>query len=377
MIWKNCSLLNKRCRTAFDLQFLNSEAKRLSDITAKPDFWNLDNHEAILKQLSDVNSKLDNFKYISSEYDDLVVLEELIRDSENSDLNSELKNEFLKRSSELKNLLEHHSLLLLLNEDYDSANAILMVHAGSGGLDSQDWAEMLLRMYLRYAEREGFKTNLIEYINDEASGIKSATVLISGDYAYGFLKAERGVHRLVRISPFDSAHRRHTSFASVLVTPEISSSDDVQVEIKPEDIKIDTFRASGAGGQYVNRTDSAVRITHIPTGIVVTCQNERSQHMNKELAMHVLKSRLYDIALQERQEHLASVVGDKKETTWGSQIRSYVLHPYTMVKDHRTNFEKSNVQAVLDGDINDFIMAYLKQKAKSNAINIKGLENNA
>lgn len=377
MIWKNCSLLNKRCRTAFDLQFLNSEAKRLSDITAKPDFWNLDNHETILKQLSDVNSKLDNFKYISSEYDDLVVLEELIRDSENSDLNSELKNEFLKRSSELKNLLEHHSLLLLLNEDYDSANAILMVHAGSGGLDSQDWAEMLLRMYLRYAEREGFKTNLIEYINDEASGIKSATVLISGDYAYGFLKAERGVHRLVRISPFDSAHRRHTSFASVLVTPEISSSDDVQVEIKPEDIKIDTFRASGAGGQYVNRTDSAVRITHIPTGIVVTCQNERSQHMNKELAMHVLKSRLYDIALQERQEHLASVVGDKKETTWGSQIRSYVLHPYTMVKDHRTNFEKSNVQAVLDGDINDFIMAYLKQKAKSNAINIKGLENNA
>ena len=371
MIWKNCSLLNKRCRTAFDLHFLNSEAKRLSDITAKPDFWNLDNHEVILKQLSDVNSKLDNFKYISSEYDDLVVLEELIRDSENSDLNSELKNEFLKRSSELKNLLEHHSLLLLLNEDYDSANAILMVHAGSGGLDSQDWAEMLLRMYLRYAEREGFKTNLIEYINDEASGIKSATVLISGDYAYGFLKAERGVHRLVRISPFDSAHRRHTSFASVLVTPEISSSDDVQVEIKPEDIKIDTFRASGAGGQYVNRTDSAVRITHIPTGIVVTCQNERSQHMNKELAMHVLKSRLYDIALQERQEHLASVVGDKKETTWGSQIRSYVLHPYTMVKDHRTNFEKGNVQAVLDGDINDFIMAYLKQKAKSNAITIK------
>ncbi len=286
----------------------------------------------------------------------------MIRDS-NDEI---LKNEFLKRSSDLKKLLEHHSLLLLLNEDYDSANAILMVHAGSGGLDSQDWAGMLLRMYLRYAEREGFKTNIIESINDEESGIKSATVLVTGEYAYGFLKAERGVHRLVRISPFDSAHRRHTSFASVLVSPEFS--DDVDVDIKNEDLKIDTFRASGAGGQYVNRTDSAVRITHIPTGIVVTCQNERSQHMNRELAMHVLKSRLYEIALQERQEHLASVVGDKKETTWGSQIRSYVLHPYTMVKDHRTNFEKGNIQSVLDGDINDFIMSYLKQKAKSNVI---------
>ncbi len=276
----------------------------------------------------------------------------------------ELEAEFSRRAEALKHELERHNLLLLLNEPYDQASAILMVHSGSGGLDSQDWAGMLLRMYLRYCEREGFKANLIEATTDEGEGIKSATVLIEGEYAYGFLKAERGVHRLVRISPFDSAHRRHTSFASVLVSPEFS--DDVDVDIKPEDLRVDTFRASGAGGQYVNRTDSAVRITHLPTGIVVTCQNERSQHMNRQTAMHVLKSRLYELALQERQEELASVVGDKKESTWGSQIRSYVLHPYTLVKDHRTNYEKGNVQTVLDGDISDFIMEYLRQKAKGN-----------
>ena len=221
-------------------------------------------------------------------------------------------------------------------------------------------------MYLRYCEREGFRTNIIEAMTDEGEGIKSATVLVTGNYSYGFLKAERGVHRLVRISPFDSNHRRHTSFASVLVSPEFS--DDVDVDIKPEDLKIDTFRASGAGGQYVNRTDSAVRITHLPTGIVVTCQNERSQHMNRQVAMHVLKSRLYEQAMQERQSELASVIGDKKESSWGSQIRSYVLHPYTLVKDHRTNFEKGNIQAVLDGDINEFIMEYLRQHSKDENI---------
>ena len=217
-------------------------------------------------------------------------------------------------------------------------------------------------MYLRYCERENFRANVIEAVTDDGDGIKNATVLVEGEYAYGFLKAERGVHRLVRISPFDSAHRRHTSFASVLVSPEIS--DDVDIEIRPEDLKVDTFRASGAGGQYVNRTDSAIRITHIPSGIVVTCQNERSQHMNRQTAMHVLRSRLYDMAVQEREQELSSVVGEKKESTWGSQIRSYVLHPYTLVKDHRTNYERGNVQAVLDGDIGDFIMEYLRQRAK-------------
>ena len=290
--------------------------------------------------------------------DDLSVLEDMLRDAEDA----ELQGEFERRAAEVRRTMEHSSLILLLNEEYDSSNAILTVHAGSGGLDSQDWAEMLLRLYLRYAERNGLKATVLEATNDEEAGIKSATVMMEGDNAYGFLKAERGVHRLVRISPFDSAHRRHTSFASVLVTPEFS--DDVDVEIRPEDLKVDTYRASGAGGQYVNRTDSAIRITHLPTGIVVTCQNERSQHMNRQVAMHVLKSKLYERALQERQDELASVVGDKKETTWGSQIRSYVLHPYTLVKDHRTGLEKGNVQAVLDGDIDDFIMEYLRLRAR-------------
>ena len=296
--------------------------------------------------------------HIKSEYDDLIALEEILSDIQDN----ELESEFTQRASNLKNELERQSLLLLLNEPYDSSNAILMIHAGSGGLDSQDWAGMLMRMYLRYCEREGFKTNIIEAATDEGEGIKSAAILIEGDYSYGFLKAEKGVHRLIRISPFDSAHRRHTSFAAVLVSPEIS--DDVNIDIKPEDLKIDTFRASGAGGQYVNRTDSAVRITHIPSGIVVTCQNERSQHMNRQVAMHVLRSRLYELANQERQEELDSVIGDKKEAAWGSQIRTYVLHPYTLVKDHRTNYERGSVQSILDGDINDFIMEYLRQRAK-------------
>ena len=314
-----------------------------------------------MRELSGVNARLDSFKHIKSEYDDLAAIEEILSGSEDA----ELEAEFSHRAQSLRTELDRISLLLLLNEPYDSSNAILMIHAGSGGLDSQDWAGMLLRMYLRYCEREGFKTNVIEAMTDEGEGIKSATVLVEGEYAYGFLQAEKGVHRLVRISPFDSAHRRHTSFSSVSVSPEFS--DDVDIDIKPEDLKIDTFRASGAGGQYVNRTDSAVRITHLPTGIVVTCQNERSQHMNRATAMRVLKSRLYDLALQERQNELASVVGDKKESTWGSQIRSYVLHPYTLVKDHRTNYEKGNIQAVLDGDIESFIMEYLKQKARGNA----------
>ena len=312
----------------------------------------------MLKDLSGVNARIEGWRHLCCEMDDLSVLEDMLRDAEDA----ELQGEFERRAAEVRRTMEHSSLLLLLNEEYDSSNAILTVHAGSGGLDSQDWAEMLLRMYLRYAERDGLKATVLEATNDEEAGIKSATVMMEGDNAYGFLKAERGVHRLVRISPFDSAHRRHTSFASVLVTPEFS--DDVDVDIRPEDLKVDTYRASGAGGQYVNRTDSAIRITHLPTGIVVTCQNERSQHMNRQVAMHVLKSKLYERALQERQDELASVVGDKKETTWGSQIRSYVLHPYTLVKDHRTGLEKGNVQAVLDGDIDDFIMEYLRLRAR-------------
>ncbi len=272
----------------------------------------------------------------------------------------ELQKEFDNRAAGLKKTMEKEQLLLLLSEEYDGNNAILTVHAGSGGHDSQDWAEMLLRLYLRWAEREDFKVKILEMLQDEEAGIKSATMLVEGEFAYGYLKSEKGVHRLVRISPFDAAKRRHTSFASVDVAPELP--DDVDIEIRPEDIRLDTYRSSGAGGQHVNKTDSAVRITHIPTGIVVACQNERSQHMNRQVAMKVLRSRLFERAWEERQQELLDLQGEKKESTWGSQIRSYVLHPYTLAKDHRTGFEVGNIQGVLDGDIDGFIMSYLRWK---------------
>jgi peptide chain release factor 2 len=326
----------------------------LEAATMAADFWSQEGSQDFLRELSGITGRLDDWERVCKEMEELDVLDEMLRE----DGDVELQKEFETRANELRRALNRNQLRILLNEEYDAANAILTVHAGSGGLDSQDWAEMLLRMYLRWAERDGFKTTAIEASSDEEAGIKSATILVEGDYAYGYLKSEKGVHRLVRISPFDSAHRRHTSFASVGVSPELPES--VEVAIRPEDLRVDTFRASGAGGQYVNRTDSAVRITHIPTGIVVSCQNERSQHMNRQVSMQVLKSKLYERAMQERSEELAAVVGDKKESTWGSQIRSYVLHPYTLVKDHRTGTEKGNVQAILDGDIDGFIMAYLR-----------------
>jgi len=289
-------------------------------------------------------------------YGDLAALDELLAEDDDA----ELQREFDRTAEKLRRFAEKEQMLILLSEEHDAENAILTIHAGSGGLDSQDWAEMLLRLYLRWIEREGFAGKVLDVLQDEEAGIKSATVLIEGEYAYGYLKSEKGVHRLVRISPFDAAKRRHTSFASVDVAPELE--DDVSIEIRPEDIRMDTFRASGAGGQYVNRTDSAVRITHIPTGIVVGCQNERSQHMNRQVAMKILRSRLYERAMQERREELLTLQGEKKEVTWGSQIRSYVLHPYTIVKDHRTGHEAGNAQAVLDGDIDDFIMSFLRWK---------------
>jgi peptide chain release factor 2 len=249
----------------------------------------------------------------------------------------------------------------LLGGEFDDSPAILEVHAGEGGTDSQDWAEMLLRMYLRWAERRGEKTELLEVTAGEEAGIKSATLTVSGRHAYGLLAAERGVHRLVRISPFDAAKRRHTSFASVDVTPEVE--DDVDIEISPDELRIDTYRSSGAGGQHVNVTDSAVRITHLPTGIVVSCQNERSQLQNRAVAMRILKSRLLARAREEREAEMVALRGEKRDIGFGSQIRSYVLHPYQMVKDHRTDVETGNVQGVLDGDIDRFIEAELKRKA--------------
>jgi len=248
----------------------------------------------------------------------------------------------------------------MLGGENDRNNAIVSIHSGAGGTEAQDWAEMLLRMYLRWAERKGFVTEIIDYLPGEEAGVKSTTFTVNGEYAYGYLKAESGIHRLVRISPFDAGKRRHTSFASVFVYPEIQ--EDIVVEIDEEDLRIDTFRSSGAGGQHVNKTDSAVRITHLPTGIVVQCQNERSQHKNRAMAMKVLKARLYELKKREQEEKMEQLHSTKKDIAWGSQIRSYILQPYRLVKDHRTNLEMGDVDAVLDGDLDGFIQAYLLQK---------------
>ena len=260
----------------------------------------------------------------------------------------------------------------MLGGEHDHSSAILSVHPGAGGTESQDWAEMLLRTYLRWAERRGFSRDIIDYQPGDEAGIKSATITVNGDYAYGLLLAEAGVHRLVRISPFDQASRRHTSFASVFVWPELP--DDVEVEVEDKDLRIDTYRSSGAGGQHVNVTDSAVRITHLPTNIVVSCQNERSQHRNRDSAMKVLRARLYDLKLQEQRERLEKIGGEKKDIAFGSQIRSYVLHPYQMVKDHRTKVEVGNVERVLDGDLDFFIKRYLMQKASTESSGIDAAE---
>jgi len=260
----------------------------------------------------------------------------------------------------------------MLGGEHDHSSAILSVHPGAGGTESQDWAEMLLRTYLRWSERRGFSRDIIDYQPGDEAGIKSATITVNGDYAYGLLLAEAGVHRLVRISPFDQASRRHTSFASVFVWPELP--DDVEVEVEDKDLRIDTYRSSGAGGQHVNVTDSAVRITHLPTNIVVSCQNERSQHRNRDSAMKVLRARLYDLKLQEQRERLEKIGGEKKDIAFGSQIRSYVLHPYQMVKDHRTKVEVGNVERVLDGDLDFFIKRYLMQKASTESSGIDAAE---
>jgi peptide chain release factor 2 len=257
----------------------------------------------------------------------------------------------------LKTAIRDQELRMMLSAEQDHLSAIMSIHAGAGGTEAQDWAEMLLRMYLRWAERKGFKATVIDYQPGDEAGIKSVSLTLEGPYAYGYSKAEIGIHRLVRISPFDAGARRHTSFASVFVFPEVD--DDIVIEIDEDDLRIDTFRSSGAGGQHVNKTDSAVRITHLPTGIVVQCQNERSQYKNKSMAMKYLKSQLYELKLREQNERLHEINKTKKDIAWGSQIRSYVLHPYRMIKDHRTNLETGNVTRVLDGDIDDFVEAYL------------------
>ena len=288
--------------------------------------------------------------------EDVGALIELCEEGE--DVGGDLERELDRLDKEIART----EIQTLLSGEHDLASAIVTIHPGAGGTESQDWAEMLLRMYLRWAEAHEYRTEVTDYQAGEEAGVKSVTFLVEGDFAYGYLSAEIGVHRLVRISPFDAAARRHTSFASLFVTPEIE--DDVEIEVEEKDLRIDTYRSSGAGGQHVNVTDSAVRITHLPTGIVVQCQNERSQHRNRETAMKILRSKLYELELQKRRDELREVEDQKADIAWGSQIRSYVLHPYRMVKDHRTKEERGDVEAVLNGDLDDFIVAFLKEKSR-------------
>lgn len=306
--------------------------------------------------LSELKGDIELHDRIKEELDNLFLLNELALSEEDVELSEEIG----KSITELTHNLDELEERLWFTEEIDVKDAILMIHPGAGGTESQDWANMLLRMYLRWADRRGFKTILNEVSAEEEAGIKSATVTVKGRYAFGLLTSEKGVHRLVRISPFDAARRRHTSFASVDVVPAVD--EEITITIDPKDLKVETYRSSGAGGQHVNVTDSAVRVTHLPTGIVVQCQNERSQMQNKETALKILRSRLYERELEEKEREMAAARGEKREIAWGSQIRSYVLHPYTMVKDHRTGTEKGNAQAVLDGGLDDYIHAYHRWK---------------
>lgn len=326
----------------------------------EPSFWDdQKNAQTVIDENNNLKHTVNRFEEINSKYEDLETTYELVKEEEDQELLDELNREL----SDYQEEISEYELEMLLNEPYDANNAIVELHPGAGGTESQDWASILLRMYQRWCEHKNYTVETLDYLPGDEAGVKSVTLLVKGYNAYGYLKSEKGVHRLVRISPFDSSGRRHTSFVSCDVTPEMP--DDVDIEIKNEDIKIDTYRASGAGGQHVNTTDSAVRITHLPTHVVVTCQNERSQIKNREAAMKMLKSKLYQLEIEKQQQELAAIRGEQKEIGWGSQIRSYVFHPYTMVKDHRTNVEVGNAQSVVDGDLDPFIDAYLRSTMQS------------
>lgn len=323
-------------------------------LTAQEGFWNdTERSQKISQSIKNAKSIIEDYERLQKRFDDLTALIELADDGMLEDVESDILSEFPKFEHEL----EKANLKTLLSGEYDKNNAILTFHAGAGGTEAQDWVEMLYRMYTRFAQRHDYKVTVLDYLDGDEAGIKSASILIEGMYAYGYLKGESGVHRLVRISPFDSSGRRHTSFASLEVMPELD--DDVEIEIRDDDLKIDTYRSSGAGGQHVNKTESAIRITHIPTGVVVACQNERSQHKNRDMAMKMLRSKLVEIKEREHLEKIEDIKGEHMQIGWGSQIRSYVFMPYTLVKDHRTNFESGNINAVMDGDLDGFINAYL------------------
>lgn len=340
----------------FDIGQLEIELKQLEEQTVQEGFWQQDSSETgkILSKIKQIKNKVVKYKKVKQEVINLQELTELA----NIEGDEEVARDILKSTTKLEEDVEKLQLETLLSGKYDKNNAILTLHPGAGGTESQDWAEMLYRMYVRWANQNGYEVKELDYLEGEEAGIKSVTFEIVGENAYGYMKGEMGVHRLVRISPFDAGGRRHTSFASLEVLPEIT--DDIQIDINPDDLRIDTYRASGAGGQHINKTSSAVRITHIPTNTVVACQSERSQIQNRETAMKMLKSKLLNLKEKEQKETIDELKGIQKDIAWGSQIRSYVFCPYTLVKDHRTNYEVGNVESVMDGNIDDFIEAYLK-----------------
>jgi peptide chain release factor 2 len=349
----------KELADALGLDAMRKEIAELDQKATAPDFWNdMEKSQKILQRSSSLKNKIESYERLKAAYEDLMALIELADEEEDLSLLPQAQQEL----EQFRQGLDKIRLTTLLAGEYDAKNAILTFHAGAGGTEAQDWAEMLYRMYCRWGERHGYTVQTLDYLDGEEAGLKSASILVSGENAYGFLKSEAGVHRLVRISPFDASGRRHTSFASLEVIPEID--DTIEVEINPDDIKIDYFRASGAGGQKVNKTSSAVRLTHIPTGIVVSCQVERSQYQNREVAMRMLKSKLMEIKEREHLERIEDIKGVQKEIAWGSQIRSYIFMPYTLVKDHRTGFESGNIDAVMDGDLDGFINAYLKSQSQ-------------
>lgn len=339
----------------FDVENKEKELKELESKTTENDFWNdTDNSSKVLKQINSLKSKVEGFKKLNNELNNLLEMSDLLQVEEDE----ELAKYLLKSTDTLEKDIEKLEITTLLSGKYDNNNAILTIHPGAGGTEAQDWAEMLYRMYTRWANANGYEVKELDYLEGDEAGLKSVTFSVNGDYAYGYLKGEMGVHRLVRISPFDAGGRRHTSFASVEVLPEIT--DDIELDINPDDIKMDVYRASGAGGQHINKTSSAVRLTHIPTGIIVACQTERSQFQNRDTAMKMLKSKLLNLKEKEQKDTIDELKGIQMDIAWGSQIRSYVFCPYTLVKDHRTNYEVGNVQAVMDGDLNGFIDSYLK-----------------
>lgn len=348
-------------KEALDIENLRVQVQELESKSTAPDFWDdMESSQKTMQKIGALKAKIASYDSLKNDFDDAMVMIELANEEEDESLIDECTSSV----DDIEKRIESLTLSTLLSGEFDDNNAILTFHAGAGGTEAQDWAEMLFRMYNRWGERHGYKVSTLDYLEGDVAGVKSATILIEGENAYGYLHGEMGIHRLVRVSPFDSSGRRHTSFASLEVMPEIN--DDVDVEIREEDIKMDVYRASGAGGQKVNKTSSAVRLTHIPTGVVVSCQIERSQHQNREVAMRMLKSKLVEIKERENLEKIEDIKGDQKEIAWGSQIRSYVFMPYTMAKDHRTNFEMGNITAVMDGDIDGFINAYLKMKSLEN-----------